>query len=202
MDLGGGFLPVPRALMRLAAGIMARVSRSPVNADALTMLEQGNTGAADGLTEVLGRPPRPLSSFLAGDEASAMRRRAQLDWLLPPARWAVAAMWLVTAFVSAFVYPVAESLELLARTGITGAAGPWALYGAVGFNAVLGLGLLLAPRWRRWLYRAQIALVLFYTVMISWALPEFWAHPYGPVLKNLPILALLAILHALDHPED
>ncbi len=129
-----------------------------------------------------------------------MRRRAQLDWLLPLARWTVVLLWLITAFVSAFVYPVADSLALLARTGISGAAGPWALYGAAGLNAALGLGLLLAPRWRTGLYRAQIGLVLFYTAIISWALPEFWAHPYGPLLKNLPLLALLALLHALDRP--
>ncbi len=201
MNLGGGFVPMPLPLIRLAAGVMARVSRSPVDTDALTMLEQGSTGDSAGLAAVLGRPPRPVSAFLGKADAAAMRRQAQLDWLLPPARWAVAGLWLVTAFVSAFVFPVPESLELLARTGITGAAGPWALYGAAGLNAVLGLGLFLAPRWRPWLYRAQIALVLFYTAMITWALPEFWAHPYGPVLKNLPILALLVILHALDRPE-
>ncbi|HVF63461.1 MAG TPA: DoxX-like family protein, partial [Casimicrobiaceae bacterium] len=28
--------------------------------------------------------------------------------------------------------------------------------------------------------------------------PEFWAHPYGPVLKNLPILALLVLLAVLE----
>lgn len=200
LDLGGGFLPLPRPLLRCLAGVVARVSRSPVNADALAMLEQGSTGAVRPLQQLLGRAPRPVGAFIGPGQAPAMRRRAQLDWLLPLARWTVVLLWLITAFVSAFVYPVADSLALLARTGISGAAGPWALYGAAGLNAALGLGLLLAPRWRTGLYRAQIGLVLFYTAIISWALPEFWAHPYGPLLKNLPLLALLALLHALDRP--
>jgi hypothetical protein len=46
----------------------------------------------------------------------------------------------------------------------------------------------------RWLWRLQIAVVIFYTLVISWYLPEYWAHPYGPVLKNVPILVLLIML--------
>ena len=45
---------------------------------------------------------------------------------------------------------------------------------------------------------AQIALILAYTAIITWHLPEFWAHPYGPVLKNVPILAALLLLAHLE----
>ena len=53
-------------------------------------------------------------------------------------------------------------------------------------------------RRRRPLWLAQIVLVLGYTVIISLRLPEFWLHPYGPVLKNLPLLAMLLLLWTLD----
>ncbi len=54
------------------------------------------------------------------------------------------------------------------------------------------------PRWRASVYRVQLALIMFYTVIISFWLPEYWAHPYGPVLKNLPMLALISALLRLE----
>jgi hypothetical protein len=56
------------------------------------------------------------------------------------------------------------------------------------------------PRRRRALWLVQAALIVFYSAVITLRLPEFWLHPYGPVLKNLPILALLALLLALEPP--
>ena len=37
-----------------------------------------------------------------------------------------------------------------------------------------------------------------YTVVITVWLPEFWAHPFGPVLKNLPLLAALLLVLQLE----
>jgi hypothetical protein len=74
---------------------------------------------------------------------------------------------------------------------------PLFLYGAAMLDLILGV-LTLSP-WRpRWLWLAQAALVLAYTVIISLKLPEFWLHPYGPVLKNLPFLVGLWILYELE----
>ena len=101
-------------------------------------------------------------------------------------------MWIVTGFVSLAVYPVADSYVLLARTGITGRAAPLALGGAALLDIALGIASLALRR--RWVWWAQIALILGYTFVITWRLPEFWAHPYGPILKNVPILAALLLL--------
>jgi hypothetical protein len=49
-----------------------------------------------------------------------------------------------------------------------------------------------------WLWRFQIALIIGYTLIISVALPEFWLHPFGPVLKNVPLLAAILALHELE----
>jgi len=51
---------------------------------------------------------------------------------------------------------------------------------------------------RRLLWRAQAALILFYSLVIAWKLPEFWLHPYGPMLKNVPLLAVLVALDAME----
>ena len=63
-------------------------------------------------------------------------------------------------------------------------------------DIVLGVASLAVRR--RWVWWAQIALILGYTLIITWRLPEFWAHPYGPILKNVPILAMLLLLARLE----
>jgi hypothetical protein len=37
-----------------------------------------------------------------------------------------------------------------------------------------------------------------YTLIITFTLPQLWLEPFGPVVKNLPILALLILLQQLE----
>ncbi|WP_043817627.1 DoxX-like family protein, partial [Rubrivivax gelatinosus] len=144
-----------------------------------------------------GGPPRPVAAFVARAQAPALRAKAEAGWTVPLLRLALAALWLVTAWVSLFVFPRDESLALLARSGVPEALRLPALFGAAGLDAVFGVATLWPGRHRR-LWALQAALVLGYSAVIGVALPEFWAHPYGPLTKNLPILALLALLWARD----
>jgi len=57
---------------------------------------------------------------------------------------------------------------------------------------------ILVMKRRRALWIFQFLLVLAYTAIITVALPEQWLHPYGPVAKNLPILAAIALLYAWE----
>jgi hypothetical protein len=86
---------------------------------------------------------------------------------------------------------------LLERAGVPAASAPLALASAALLDLLLGLACLW-PRCGRGWWRAQIALVLVYTAIISLRLPEFWAHPYGPLVKNLPILVALLMLHEFE----
>jgi hypothetical protein len=106
-------------------------------------------------------------------------------------------VWIATAIVSFGVYPVEDSYALLARVGLTGTAAAVALYGAAALDLAFGIGILVLED-RRWLWRAQIALIVGYSVIIAIFLPEQWLHPYGPMLKNLPMLAAILLLHELD----
>lgn len=197
LGFGGGFVPVPRRLALWAARVAARFPNAIMTPEALGMLERGNTADPQRFAEVLGRMPRSPADFIADDQVAPLRRQAQLAWLVPLMRFTVAAMWLATAWVSLFVYPHQASLALLARSGLEDGLGVAALYGAAGLDALLGGATLFARR-RRWVYRTQLVLIAFYTVVITLYLPEYWAHPYGPVLKNLPLLAMILALHELD----
>ncbi|WP_288378705.1 DoxX-like family protein [uncultured Massilia sp.] len=159
------------------------------------MLERGNAGDAAMTAQLIGHPPRPVSQFIA--DAAGARAQAKLGWLLPVLRYSIVAVWLITAVVSYGLYPVEASYALLARSGIPDALQPPMLYGAATFDLLLGLGILFFAR-RRWLWLMQLGLIGFYTVVIAVRLPEFLLHPYGPLIKNLPMLAAIWLLYELE----
>jgi uncharacterized protein YbjT (DUF2867 family) len=202
-SMGMGRLRVLKLPGLLSRGL-ARAGRwlpgGLLDPDALRMLDRGNTADPGPTLRLLGRPARSIASFVV-DPASE-RARAKLDWLLPVLRLSIALVWIVTAIVSAFIYPAARSFELLARTGIPPSLQPLMLYGAAAFDLLLGVGILaLDARRRRWLWLMQLALIGFYTIVIAFRLPEFLVHPYGPLTKNLPMLAAIWLLYELEKEE-
>jgi hypothetical protein len=188
-------LRLPGGIARLLARAGRWLPGAMLDDDALRMLDRGNTAEPAMTALLLGHPPRPITAFITDPAAECVR--AKLDWLLPILRWSIAAVWIITAIVSFGLYPPAQSYQLLARTGIPPGLRPLMLYGAAAFDLLLGLGTLLLRR-RRWLWLAQLALIGFYTVVIAIRLPEFLLHPYGPLSKNLPMLAAIWLLYQLD----
>jgi uncharacterized membrane protein YphA (DoxX/SURF4 family) len=117
-------------------------------------------------------------------------------WIPPLLRWSVAFMWLMAGIVS--LGPQSdESLELLKHIGAPATLAPVLLIGAAVLDIALGI-LTLLPRRPQFLWTVQILLVLLYTAIISVYLPQLWLEPFGPVAKNLPILALLLLLRQLE----
>ncbi|MDR7268494.1 hypothetical protein J2X20_001123 [Pelomonas saccharophila] len=57
-----------------------------------------------------------------------------------------------------------------------------------------GIGLLILLRPGALSYRLAAAGVIGMTVVATLLLPMLWLDPFGPFLKNLPVLALLALL--------
>jgi uncharacterized protein YbjT (DUF2867 family) len=191
-------LPLPGALARLLARVGGRLPGALLDPDALRMLDRGNAADPAPTMRLLGRPARSIASFVV--DPGAERARAKLDWLLPVLRLSIAVVWVATAIVSAFVYPAADSYALLASTGVPEHLRPLMLYGASVFDLLLGLGTLFLRR-RRWLWLVQLALIGFYTIVIAIRLPAFLVHPYGPLTKNLPMLAAIWLLYELEKEE-
>ncbi len=184
-------LRLPLWLARLAA----RLRLGWLEPDALRMLERGNSADPATTARLLGQPARAAASFV--EDPAAERAQAKLGWLLPMLRVSIAFVWIATAAVSAGLYPVEQSFQLLARTGVPAQLAPLMLYGAVGLDLLLGVATLLLAR-RRWLWLAQLGLIGFYSVVIALKLPEFLLHPYGPLTKNLPMLAAIWLLYELE----
>lgn len=194
--LGGGHLRV----LAVPSAWLARLGKLGgrwLDPEALAMLERGNTADVEPVIAYLGHAPRPPRAFL--DAASAADLRILLAWraFAGLGRVAVALVWLVTGLVSLGLYPVRDSLALLARVGLTGMPAWIALYAAATLDLAYGIATLVLRR-RRWLYLLQALTIVSYTLIISVDLPEFWLHPYGPILKNLPLLVLIGALYATE----
>lgn len=113
-------------------------------------------------------------------------------------RLSLAAVWLVTGALSLGIYPLEDSLALLGRIGLVGMSALIALYLGAITDIVLGLLTLFVRSKSLWI--TQGLLILAYALIISIGMPEFWLHPFGPLLKNLPILVLLWLLY--QHEGD
>ena len=193
-------LPLPWGLSRFAARALAWLRAPLLSPDALSMLARGNVADADRFEQILGRPAVAVTGFIPSDRKREFHDSVSLPLWMAVLRCALAIVWLSTAAVSAGIFPVAESLALLSRMGIPSSLAPLLLYGATGLDAMFGLVLLFAPRGRR-LYGLQAAVIVLYSALIAWKLPEFWLHPFAPMWKNVPMLAALWILSRAEKPE-
>lgn len=106
------------------------------------------------------------------------------------------AVWLGTALASAIEHQ-GLSVQVLADAGIHDARWQTFLIWS-GLLADLAVGLALWLRPGRESYLAALLLMAAMTVLATVLQPTLWLHPLGPLLKNLPIAAML--LHLMSAP--
>jgi hypothetical protein len=132
----------------------------------------------------MNRPDEALDAPAIAMDAQFVR----LYWIM---RLAIGAIWLWTAIVSWFVFPHAQSIEWLRKIGISSHA-------EIAFSALcvldLLMGILSCVFATALLWWSQLLIVGVYSLVISILLPEFLLHPFGPIIKNLAVLACLAYL--------
>lgn len=117
-----------------------------------------------------------------------MTQETQLYWF---ARIGIAFLWLWTAVVTFFVWPKQETLSWLDSLW-TGLGTPFWLAASCLLDATMGITSLLWPRKRLW--QAQFVLTAVYSVGLAVALPWSWSHPFGPMTKNLAVMATMLFL--------
>ena len=127
-------------------------------------------------------------------------RNGQICFCVSAWRWSGSS---VASFRSASI-PRVASYELLMSIGVSASFAPLVLISASLLDIVFGILTLLRPSRLLWL--AQIALICIYSLIIVCTLPEFLAQPFGPITKNIPIIAVLIFLsfhsqteHKMNH---
>ena len=114
-------------------------------------------------------------------------------------RLSLVAVWLFTA-VASIVELNGQSRQVLAEAGI--ASPPWLVQSLIVGGAAADLAIGLALWWRpgRASYLAALGLMVLMTAVATFLQPTLWLHPLGPLLKNLPIAALLWHLYRRTTP--
>jgi hypothetical protein len=103
-------------------------------------------------------------------------------------RWSLVIVWLGTAWVS-WIERDGVGRELLVQANLAEAWIAPAVWAGIAADLALGLLLLLWPR--RWVYGFALLMMLVMTAVATALLPSLWLHPLGPLLKNIPLAALL-----------
>ena len=86
------------------------------------------------------------------------------------------------------------SLDLLGKAGIAAEWQTVAFYASSALDIFFGILCFTKFRNYRFIWLAQFAVVLSYSVIVACRLPEMWLHPFAPLIKNVPILAALWVL--------
>ena len=192
------FVKIPLMFMRGVARIGDILHAGALSTETLNMLLRGNTASAQAITAILGYAPRPLHDFIPPQDAPTNRLRAQWAWLRLPLLASIAIMWFAAGMVSWF-YARDEGLALLANLGFSPRIAALVFMSACGLNIALGLATLFKPR--SWLWLLQLGTVVFYTGALTLLAPGLWSDPFGPLVKNLPLAALLLTL-AITETRD
>ncbi len=188
------WLPLPLALMELAALAAEAMPQRVYSRDTLYLLERGSVAIDNAAPRLLGRAPTLLARGLA---IAPARHAAVPQAMLSPGlaaalRATLAFMWIYTAFVSALWPQRSGVLELLARCGFEGETGVVVLAASCVLNTALGAWVLLRPAPP--VYALQAVAVMGYTTMAAWHMPELTLDHCGPLVKNLPVLGLVLLL--------
>lgn len=188
------FVPVPMQFAHFGVRVAAGLRPGWLSTELLDMLERGNTADPGATIRVLGYVPRPVDEQIDGERERIVGSSL---WLVPLLRMAIAVVWLVAAAVSLGLYPLEDSVAMVERTGLHGALALSAVYAGAGIDAIFGIATLLARR-PHYLWLAQIAVIVAYSIILTIAIPETWLHPFGPVVKNLPLLVAIMIVARLS----
>lgn len=121
-------------------------------------------------------------------------------WLISREGWTARALWVLRAgmaliWITEGLFPkllFQQPMEVavVANSGLVPMPAPLFL-GLLGVAQVVSgvLALLLKGRLLRWLLRAQVGALVVLPLLVSWQDPMLWFHPFGPMTKNVPIIA-------------
>jgi len=169
-----------------------------VNSDNIIMLNQGNAADVTPLENFLRYRPISIQEKLFESRANnAQKLYASLYLIRPFLRIIIAFVWIWSGVVSAFLYPQPLALELLHEIGVYAPYDVPLLYMASFLDITIGILMLTGYRLQALLY-LQLLVIGVYTLLLTLLSPYHWLHPFGPVLKNLPLLFAIYILAKLE----
>ncbi len=192
----GPTVSIPLAVMKLPALLGDLTGVGPIDSAQLAMLRDGAPADAAPFARDFGFTARGLDTLLRErPPTEAERWHARLAQLRVPIRLLVASIWLITPTVSLAQWEL--GLALQRQSGVPDALAPTLLVGSCVLEYGIAIPLLIG-RWVRPAGWIQIGLMLFFTAFLSATQPSLWLDPFGPLSKNLPLIAATLAMLALE----
>lgn len=193
-----GAIAIPEWLLWASVPFARLFSFDALSKDSLGMLKRGNTAPVAPLAGALNWTPRDIGAALAAEPATeAALWHARLFFLRPALRFGLALLWIATGIVSAFVYPLEKSLAMVAGLGVSAWQATALVYGGAALDGMLGLALLLNIK-PVLTGLAQLAAIAVFTILASFAVPEAWIEPLGPLTKNIAVVLATLTMIAME----
>ncbi len=113
-------------------------------------------------------------------------------WIL---RAGLASIWITEGLLPKIVFQQPMELAIVANSGLVPINPRLFLVLLGGLQIAAGVAVVLFRRKPlRVVLSIQFIALLVLPLLVSWQLPLLWVHPFGPLIKNVPILAGTAML--------
>lgn len=202
------FISVPVSVCKIICKIGDNLQLAPINSTSLNMVISGNTSQYNHITTELHIKPQSMDMQLNKTPSSVQDRwHAKLYFYAVFLKLLLAIFWIASGIIPYFNQ--ADTLELLANSmynsiftlSSSSNLKIKLIYGLFYFSTawdiLLGIVLLLSKKLKL-ILTLQACTIIFYTIFITLTLPNLWLEPFGSILKNLPILALIFNLYLLS----
>jgi len=186
------FVSVPRPLVAGLCRLGDFFGSGPLRTTSLVQIEHGNLADPAEFEARTGIVARPMAEMLEREPSATGELWQARGFLVRPlVRASLVLLWLVSGLLG-LMAPTGESAVWFSALGV-----PNALHGVLAKAAGaadLAIAFLLAtglrPTFTAW---AQLALISGYTLALTIAAPDLWGDLFGPLLKNIPIAALVVV---------
>ena len=183
-------LHVPMFLIRIIGRAGDLFGVGPVNTTSIRQMEHGNIGDTSGIPDDL--MPRSMDRALLYPAGVQDRLHARLYGLYAPITIVLGMLWIVSGILG-LIKPPPEQAAL--NTLLPGAG---TVLGSVACIQDILLGIIVLFHSRtRLLGWFQFLTVCGYTSLLTLINPALWTDAYGPLLKNMPVLLLIAVWSVL-----
>ena len=188
---------LPLRLVRMIGRLGDAMRLGPISSTAVTQLETSVQAKPDETIRSLPVQPRGFSGFMAARPAGTQDLwHARLYLMRPLLRLVLAFLWLVSGAIG-LTLPANQFLPLIADSTLSDTA--LTLLARAGGIADIAIALALLRGWRpRLMAGIQAAMIAAYTAAFTWLAPALWLLPLGGLLKNIPLLVLIALQAILE----